>query len=148
MKFEEKFNSMRNTLQNEFRSGMITHIGKGFFHIELEVITCTGGDITQYFTIPFRHKLHQFIVKHTDSSDADSGDALTCSLKYGLGRLKPNILIALKSVSASTESDAIHLFTAFWKGQSKYQLISNTTNTDLLYASIVVEIEDEPLKGD
>ena len=142
------FSIIRNALQNEFNTGGVTHLGKGFFHVELAVITSTGANVTQYFTMPFKHKLHQFVVKHTDSSDADSTDALTYTLKYGLGRIKPNLLITLKSVSASVITDAIHLFTDFWRGQSRYQLISNTTNTDLLYVSFIIEIEDEPHKGD
>lgn len=142
------FDIIRNILQNDFNTGKITHLGKGFFHVELAIITCTGANVTQYFTMPFKHKLHQFVVKHTDSSDADSTDALTYTLKYGLGRIKPNLLLTLKSISASVVTDAIHLFTDFWRGQSRYQLISNTTNTDLLYVSFIIEIEDEPHKGD
>lgn len=142
------FDVIRNILQNEFSNGEITHLGKGYFHVELAAITCTGANVTQFFTMPFKHKLHQFIVKHTDSSDADSVDALTYTLKFGLGRIKPNLLLALKSVSASIVSDAIHLFTDFWRGQSRYQLITNTTNTDRLYVSFIMEIEDDPHKGD
>lgn len=142
------FNIIRGALQNEFNTGEITHLGKGFFHVELAVITCTGANVAQYFTMPFKHKLHQVIVKHTDSSDADSTDALTYTLKYGLGRIKPNLLLTLKSVSASVISDAIHLFTDFWRGQSRYQLTTNTTNTDRLYVSFIMEIEDEPHVGD
>lgn len=143
-----KFDIIRNILQNEFNAGKITHLGKGFFQIELPAITCTGANITQYFMAPFKHKLHQFIVKHVDSSDADCNDALTYTLKYGAGRIKPNLLLTLKSISASTVVDAIHLFTDFWRGQSRYQLISNTTNTDILYISLIIEIEDVPEKGD
>lgn len=143
-----KFDIMRNILQNEFNNGKITHLGKGFFQIELAAITCTGANVTQHFMIPFRHKLHQFVVKHTDSADTDSTDALTYTLKYGLGQIKPNLLVTLKSVSATAVTDAIHLYTDFWRSQSRYQLISNTTNTNLLYVSLIVEIEDEPHKGD
>ena len=117
-------------------------------NVELAVISGTGANVTQYFTTSFKHKLHQFIVKHTDSSDVDSVDALTYTLKYGLGQIKPNLLLTLKSVSASVVSDTIHLFTDFWRGQSRYQLITNTTNTDRLYVSFIVEIEDEPHVGD
>ena len=143
-----KFDIIRNILQNEFNQGKITHLGKGFYQIELTAITCTGINVTQYFMIPFKHKLHQFIVKHTDSSDTDSTDALTYSLKYGLGQVKPNLFLTLKSVAATAVTDAIHLFTDFWRSQSRYQLITNTINTDLLYVSLIVEIEDEPNIGD
>lgn len=143
-----KFDLFRNILQNEFGPGRVMHLGKGFFQIDLPVITCTGGAVTQYFTIPLKHKLHQFIVKHTDSADADSVNALTYSLKYNFNRIKPNLLLALKTVSASVVTDAIHLFTAFWRGQSKYQLITDSTSTELLYISFIVEIEDKPGEGD
>ena len=143
-----KFDIIRNILQNEFGLGKIEHLGKGFYQIELPAITCTGANITQYFVIPFKHKLHQFIVKHTDSSDADSNDSLAYSLKYGLGQIKPNLLLMLQSVSASTVIDTIHIYSDLWRSHSRYQLISNTTNTDRLYVSLIVEIEDEPHKGD
>lgn len=143
-----KFDIIRNILQNEFNAGKITHLGKGFYQVELALITCTGSNITQYFMVPFRHKLHQFIVKHTDSSDADGTDALTYTLKYGMGQVKPNLLVTLKSVVASAVTDAIHLYNDLWRGQSKYQLITNTTNTDRLYVSLIIEIEDEPAMGD
>lgn len=143
-----KFDIYRNILQNEFGTDGVKHLGKGFFQVDLPAITCTGSAVTQYFTIPIKHKLYQFVVKHTDSADADSTDALTYSLKYGFSQIKPNLLLALKSVSASTVTDAIHLFTAFWRGQSKYQLITDSTNTDLLYVTFTIEIEDKPGEGD
>lgn len=138
------YKQVEQQLQNEFNAGKVTHLGDGFFHIELQAIACTGSDVTQYFMIPFKHKLHQFIVKHTDSSDADSTNALTYTLKYGLGRIKPNLFLLLKSISASAVTDAIHLFTDFWRSQTRYQLITNTTNTELLYVSLVIEVENMP----
>lgn len=135
------YKQIAQQLQNEFSAGNITHLGEGFFHIELAAITCTGSDVTQNHSIPFKHKLHQFVVKHTDSSDADSVDALNYSLKYGLGQIKPNLLLSLLTVTASIISDSIHLFPDFWRRQNRYQLITNSTNTDLLYVSLIVEVE-------
>ena len=143
-----KFDIYRSTLRNEFSGGEVRHLEKGFFQIDLKAITCTGGDVTQYFTIPLKHKIHQFIIKHTDAADADSTNALTYTLKYGFSQLKPNLLLALKSVSASAVTDAIHLFAAFWRSETRYQLITNSTNTELLYVSFVVEMEDKPGEGD
>lgn len=128
-------------LQNEFSAGAVLHLGDGFFHVELAPIVCSGSDIEQYFTIPFRHKLYQFIVKHTDTSDVDSADALTYTLKYGLGQIKPNLLLTLLTMTGSVISDAIHLFPNFWRRQTRYQLITNTTNTDILYTSFIIEVE-------
>ena len=140
----ELYKQVTQQLRNEFNTGKVEHLGDGFFHIELAAITCTGGDVTQYCMIPFKHKLHQFIVKHTDSSDVDGADALTYTLRYGLGQIKPNLLLTLKSVSASTVTDMIHLFTDFWRSQTRYELKTNTTNTDLLYISLIIEVENIP----
>lgn len=134
------YKQIEQQLSNEFSSGAVSHLGDGFFHLELGVIMCTGSDIVQYFSIPFRHKLHQFVVKHTDNADADSVTTLDYTLKYGLGQIKPNLLIALLDVDGSVESDTIHLFPNFWRRQTRYQLTTNTTNTNRLYTSIIMEI--------
>lgn len=139
---QSDYDITRNILQNEFGLGKVEHLGEGFFHLEFATIVCTGSNITQYCMIPFKHKLHQFIVKHTDTNDADCTDALAYTLKYGLGQVNPNLLLTLKDVSASAVSDTIHLYTDFWRRQSRYQLITNTTVTDKLYVSLIIEIEN------
>lgn len=136
-----RFKQIEQQLQNEFSAGAVTHLGEGFFHLELGIITCTGSDIEQYLSIPFRHRIYQFVMKHTDSSDVDSTDSLDYTLKYGLGQIKPNLLLSLLSKSSSAVSDAIHLFPNFWRRQTRYKLITNSTNTDRLYASFVIEVE-------
>ena len=143
-----KFDIYRSTLRNEFSGGIVKHLEKGFFQIDLPTITCTGSNVTQFFTIPIKHKIHQFIVKHTNATDVDSTNPLTYTLKYGFNQLKPNLLLTLKSISASAVTDAIHLFEAFWRNESRYQLVTNSTNTERLYVSFIVEIEDKPGEGD
>lgn len=142
-----RFDIIRGQLQNEFPAGKITHLGKGFFQIHMAAITCTGSDITQYMSIPFRHKLHRIERKHTDAASADCTDAITYSVKYG-ATINQSLLMNLITVTASTVIDVIHLIPDFWRGDTRYQLISNTTTTDLLYITLVIEVEDEPHKGD
>lgn len=142
-----RFNIIKNQLQNEFQAGKITHLGKGFFQIHMVAIPCTGANVTQYMSIPFRHKLHRIERKHTDAAYADCADALTYSIKYG-ATINPSLLMNLITVTASTLIDVIHLFPDFWRGDTRYQLISNTTNTDLLYVTFIIEVEDEPYRGD
>ena len=135
------YKQIEQQLQNEFSAGAVTHLGDGYFHLELGIITCTGSNVEQYFSIPFRHKIYQFVMKHTDSSDADSVNPLDYTLKYGLGQIKPNLLLSLLTMTDSIVSDAIHLFPNFWRRQTRYQLITNSTNTERLYASFVIEVE-------
>lgn len=142
-----RFDIVRGQLQNEFQAGKIIHLGKGFFQIQMVAIPCTGADVTQYMSIPFKHKLHRIERKHTDAAFADSADALTYSVKYG-ATINQSLLMNLITVSASVLIDVIHLFPDFWRGDTRYQLVSNTTNTDLLYITLVIEVEDEPHKGD
>ena len=142
-----KFDVIQNILKNEFKTGRIDHLGKGIFQVSLAVITCTGANVTQYFTIPFLHRMHRIDVKHTDSAKADSVDALTYSLKYGTV-IAPELLFALEVNTATIVTDTSHIYSKFVRSASRYQLISNTTNTDLLYVTLVIEIEDLPQRGE
>lgn len=146
-KIYSRFDTIRDILRNDFRGYHVEHLGKGYYKIDFPAITCTGSDITQYFSIPFFHKLHRFEVKHTDSSNVDSVNALTYSLKYG-STVVPSLLFAIITNTGTVISDTAHRFDHFWRSLSRYQLITNTTNTELLYVSILVEIEDIPEKGD
>ena len=142
-----KFDLIRGELQNEFRSGKVEHLGKGIFSIALASITGTAGNVTQYFSIPFLHKVHRIEVKHTDAVNVDSVDATTYSLKYGTS-LVPSLLFTLITNSATIISDTAHLFNNYVRSASRYQLITNTTATDLIYVTLIVEIEDLPNRGE
>jgi hypothetical protein len=134
------FGEILGILKNTFKLGHVEHLGKGFYKIDLPIIICSGSDITQYFIIPFNHQLHRLELKHTDSSNADSTDALTYYLKYG-STLSPELLFTIVKNIATLESDSAHLFKSYWRSLSRYQLITNSTNTDKLYISLLVEIE-------
>ena len=142
-----KFGTIRDILRNEMRSAQIDHLGKGVYKIELAPITCTGANVTQYFSIPFLHKIHRVEVKHTDSANVDSVNALTYSLKYGATTVK-SLLFNLITNTATIVSDTAHLFSNYYRDSTRYQLITNSTNTELLYVTLIIEIEDEPDKGD
>ena len=142
-----KFDLIRGELKNEFRTGKVDHLGKGVFSIALAAIAGTAGNVTQYFSIPFLHRIHRVEVKHTDAAYADSVDALTYSLKYGAA-LKPDLLFSLITNSATIISDTAHLFDNYYRSDSRYQLITNTTATDLLYLTLIIEIEDMPNRGE
>ena len=146
VKILNKFDLIRGQLKNQFPTGKIEHLGKGFFLIDFPAITCVGANVTQYFTVPFLHKLHRFEVKHTDSVYADSVNALTYVLSKG-STIRPDLLFALITNTATVITDTAHLFTDFWRAQTRYRLVTNSTNTDLLFVSLLVEIEDEPDMG-
>lgn len=141
-----RFDTIRDILRNDFRGDHVEHLGKGVYKIELAAITCTGGDITQYFTIPFLHKMHRFEVKHTDSSNVDSVNALTYSLKYG-ATIVNSLLFNFITNTATIISDTAHILSNYFRDSTRYQLITNSTNTELLYITLIIEIEDEPEKG-
>lgn len=140
------FSVQKNQLENEFKGGKVEHVGKGIFRIDLPVITCTGSDVTQYFMIPFHHRILRMEVKHTDSSYADSVNALTYSLKMG-ATVNPALLFAIVTNTATIVSDTAHLLD-FPRTQSRYQLITNSTNTELLYVALLIELEEDPDRGD
>ena len=85
-------------------------------------------------------------MKHTDAAYADSVNALTYTLAKG-STIRPDLLFALITNTATIITDTAHLFTDFWRAQTRYRLVTNTTNTDLLFVSLLVEIEDEPDQG-
>lgn len=141
-----KFTVIRSLLKSEFPASNVEHLGKGFFKLDFPATVNTGSDITTYFTIPVMHKMHRVEFKHTDSSYADSTNALTYSLKYGSTH-NPALLFALIAKSGSTASDVAHMLDNFWRATSRYQLTMNTTNTELVYVSLLFEVEDDPLRG-
>jgi len=143
---KDGFDIIKNILQNEFGDCKLEHFGKGYFKLDFPATINTGSDITRYFSIPFKHKMHRVEFKHTDSSYADSTNALTYTLKYG-STFNVNLLFSFITKTASTASDVAHMLDSFWRAPSRYQLMMNTTNTELVYVSLLFEIEDEPHRG-
>ena len=138
-----RFDIARDLLKNEFRDAIITHLDNGVFKIDMLAITAIGSAVTQYFTIPFMHRLLRVEVKHTDSAYVDCTDALTYSLKYG-STSKNSLLFAVAAKSATAVTDNAHIFSEFWRSMTRYQLVTNTTNTDLIYVSLLIRLTDNP----
>lgn len=141
-----QFGIIKNIIDAQFPGVTTEHLGKGYFKTDFPAQVNTGSDITKYFTIPFKHKMHRVEFKHTDSAYADSTNALTYTLKYG-STANPALLFAFITKSASTASDVAHMLDSFWRAPTRYELKMNTTATELVYVSILYEIEDEPTRG-
>lgn len=107
----------------------IRFLGHGHFEVTLDVIAQTGSDVTTLLDIPFAHELTTIMVKHTDSNNADSTDAQTVTFNHRYGNLWFNVW----KISAGTASDTYGKFTDMFKLPGQYQIVSNTTNNDLLY---------------
>lgn len=142
-----KFAIIKNMLDAQFLDTATEHLGKGFYKIDFPEKLCTGADVTEYFSIPFLHKLHRIEFKHTDGSYADSVAALTYELKYGSTHRK-SLLFSIISETGSTVTDKAHLFSDFWRSTSRYQMVSNTTNGHFLFMSMLIEIQDDPATGE
>lgn len=142
-----RFTIMKNIMDSQFPESLIEHLGKGYFKIDFPAQVNSGADITKYFSIPFMHKLHRVELKHTDNAYADSVNALTYTLKYG-STYNNTLLFTIISNTGTIVSDTAHLFSDFWRSTSRYELMMNTTNTELVYVSLLIEIEDDPYRGD
>ena len=107
----------------------IRFLGHGHFLVTLDVIAQTGADVTTLFNIPFAHELTTITVKHTDGSNVDSSDAETVTFNKRYGNLWFNFWTITASVASSTQGK----FTDSYVLPGQYQIVSNTTNLDLLY---------------
>ena len=141
-----KFPIIRSLLKSEFPDCQVEHLGQGFFKLDFPATVNTASDITKYFSIPFMHKMHRVEFKHVDSSYVDSVNPLSYTLKYG-STSNNTLLFGFITKSGSTASDVAHMLDDFWRSTSRYQLIMNTTNTELVYVSLLFEVEDDPLRG-
>lgn len=107
----------------------IRFLGHGHFKVTLDVIPQTGADVTTTLDIPFPHELTTITVKHTDGSNVDSNDAQTVTFNHRYGNLWFNVW----RINAGTASDTYGKFTDMIKLPGQYQIVSNTTNLDLLH---------------
>lgn len=97
----------------------------------------TGAAVTVYLELPVKHRLVRVDIKHTDSADADSTDALAYSISK---RHTGNIYIVLAADAACVVSDVIESFGEdFPMGNTNYLIVTTTTNTDRLYLVFVIE---------
>lgn len=142
-----RFSIIKNMIDAQFPDCISEHLGKGHFKIDFPPQINIGADVTKYFSIPFMHKLHRVEFKHTDNAYADSVNALTYTLKYG-STYNKSLLFTIITNTGTIISDTAHLFNDFWRGTTRYELKMNTTNTELVYVSLLIEVEDDPLRGD
>ena len=112
----------------------IRFLGHGHFSVTLDVISQTGADVTTLLNIPFPHELTTITVKHTTAAGVDSNNAETVTFNHRYGNLWFNVW----TINAGTASDIYGKFTDMFKLPGQYQIISNTTNLDLLH--IVFEL--------
>ena len=104
-------------------------LGHGHFEVTLDVIPQTGADVTTVLDIPFPHALTTIIVKHTDANGVDSTDAKTVAFNHRYGNLWFNVW----TIAAGIAPDTYGKFTEMYKLPGQYQIVSNTTNLDLLH---------------
>ena len=107
----------------------IRFLGHGHFSVTLDVIAQTGADVTTLLDIPFPHELTTILVKHTDANRADSTDAKTVTFNHRYDNLWFNIW----KINAGVAPDTYGKFTETFKLPGQYQIVSNTTNLDLLF---------------
>jgi hypothetical protein len=118
------------------------YLGKNIYELTLKVggqkyIGATGSDVITVFNIPFPHKLLKVEVKHTNSSNVDSTDALTWEL---VREMVSGLNVSMVSYTASVSSDFIETFgEEFVYPAKSYQFKQNTTNTDRVYVIFTIQ---------
>lgn len=135
-----KFKEWLGRLKAENLTARINNLGGGTFKIDLPVITCTGSDVQTLFNIPFMHIFEKMELKHVDSSDADSTDALTYSVSH---QQYPNLWLIFLAVVNSIKADIVDEFVNYRHEQGQYLFITNSTNTDKLYIALYIKVTGE-----
>ena len=120
----------------EIPGAALRFLGHGHFLVTLDVIPQTGGDVTTLFNIPFAHELTTITVKHTDGSNVDSNDVETIAFSKRYGNLWFNFWTIAAGIASSTQGK----FTDSYILPGQYQIVSNTTNLDLLYIQFEIYV--------
>ena len=120
----------------EIPGAKLRFLGHGHFQVTLDVIAQTGADVTTLINIPFPHELTTITVKHTDGSNVDSNDAETVKFNKRQGNLWFNFW----TITAGIASSTLGKFTDSYVLPGQYQIVSNTTNLDLLYITFEVYV--------
>lgn len=101
-------------------------------------IAQTGAQVNTRLEFPFGHQLLKAELKHTDSADADSTDALTYAMLY---RGVANLMNSLRSGSGVTASDILEVFgDEYIHSETVYLFETNTTNTDRIYITLYIRL--------
>jgi hypothetical protein len=132
-----KYKEWLGILKGENLTARINNLGEGRFKIDIPVIGCTGSDVETHLNIPFMHIFEKMETKHTDNVQADSNDALTYAISH---RHHPNLWLVFLAITSSISSDIVDEFVNYRHEKGEYKLITNSTNTDLLYIACYIKV--------
>jgi len=100
-------------------------------------LNCTGADIESIINIPLMHSLNKIEIKHVDSSNLDSTD----KFNYTVYRNSTyNLYLLLYKYLNVVHSDIMDELHGFTNEGCQYKIISNSTNTDMLYFTVYITI--------
>lgn len=100
-------------------------------------VNCTGADIESILNIPLMHSLNKIEIKHVDSTNIDSIDLLD----YTVYRNSTyNLFLLLYKYLDIIHSDITDELNGFTNEGCQYKIISNSTNTDILYFTVYILI--------
>lgn len=129
---KQKSKEWLQRLKSELPTSRVNYIHNGLFKIDLPVIISTGSDVEILFNIPFMHELQKMELKHTDTNLVDSNNTLDYSLqKSSLS----NTLSYIHQISNVAASDMYDEYSKNYNERCQYLFITNTINTDKLYAT-------------
>jgi len=100
----------------------------------------TGSKVTTQLRLPVPHILKKASIKHTDSSDAESTDALAYAIRHRMLPAK-DFTVTLRYGAVVVVSDTVEIFgVEYVSDETIYVLETTTTNTDRIYFSMVIEV--------
>lgn len=136
----EKLKGWLGSLKAENALSRVNNLGEGRYKLDLPVITCTAGDVTVFFQIPFMHVFEKMEIKHVNSANVNSTTPLTYYIEH---KQNPNLWMRFLAVDSSVGSDIVDEYANFRHERGQYKLITNTTNTDKLYIAIYIKVTGE-----
>jgi len=101
----------------------------------------TGSAVNFDFRIPRAHRLLRIAFKHTASTKADSTDSLSLTVKR---LMESGLWKKIFEDTAILVADIDALFGEKYESRPQsYRITANTTNTDLLYVEVFVQLLEE-----
>lgn len=126
---------------------VIKNLYKGYIIASPHSITMTGSSVTTQLPLPFTHKWIELLLYHTDSSYAASTDQLDITLSRPAGGITElqyvvdNLFNRQNEVASAikkTFGDAAPDNKQFVYEPSNYNLLLNSTNTDLVFPVLYI----------
>jgi len=113
-------------------------IGKNIYKIYVTAdpnsITMTGSDVKTQLKIPFPHRILRMHLYHTNSAYAASTNALTIILRRSASTLTPAKFVEDLFNGSATASKISEVYGEGFEYEAGiYDLILNSTNTDLIF---------------